>query len=87
MDDFYYSGAFDCVDCGVHTADIGEYYMVNDDVWTVHGVNTGMLCIGCLEHRMNRQLTSNDFSNCALNIVNNNHYDQSQRLVDRLTTP
>ena len=85
-DDFYYSGAFDCVDCGIHTADIGEYYMVKDTIWGKYGVGEGMLCIGCLEFRMQRSLTKSDFTECVLNTVNNNHYDQSERLVNRLTT-
>lgn len=82
VSDHYNSGAFDCVDCGVHTGKIGEYYMVKNTLWHEHGVERGMLCIGCLENRMQRSLTKGDFTKCALNTVNR----KSARLVNRLTT-
>ena len=58
-----------CLDCSVDTLIIGEYYMVHDDVWFQTGLKKldGMLCITCLEKRIGRQLTSNDFSNFPIN--------------------
>jgi len=82
--DYYWSGAFDCKDCGIHTGEAHEYYMVNNDLWKQHGTEQGMLCIGCLENRMQRQLTADDFTDCALN---NGIYGQSPRLQQRLGHP
>lgn len=50
---------FECNDCGVHTLDIGEYYMVRGDVWPA---GAHMLCIACLESRIGRSLTPQDFT-------------------------
>jgi hypothetical protein len=58
---------FACIDCGVNTSTIGEYYTVSDNVWaeaigspSPDGHN-GMLCIGCLEKRIGRCLMPCDF--------------------------
>ncbi|WP_246763828.1 hypothetical protein [Rhizobium bangladeshense] len=74
---------FECVDCSVNTGDTCEYYMVHDELWegvgmTPHG---GMLCIGCLEDRLGRMLTSRDFTDAP---VNWGIFRQSVRLGDRL---
>jgi hypothetical protein len=34
--------------------------MVRDDLWPI-GKDDGMLCIGCLERRLGRRLTREDF--------------------------
>lgn len=76
---------FECLDCEVNTLDIGEYYMVNDHVWkTLASLrqDDGMLCIGCLEKRIGRTLTNEDFTDCLLNDSGN--YGQSERLQLRL---
>jgi hypothetical protein len=56
--------AFRCVDCGKDTGESGEYYSVGDDVWAASGVapNGGMLCLACLERRIGRLLTKQDFA-------------------------
>lgn len=41
----------------------------------------GMLCIGCLEDRLGRQLTPTDFTACPLNTA---AYSKSERLRNRL---
>lgn len=69
--------AFACVDCGVHTGDIDEYYMVHDYVWPI---DRGMLCIGCLEARIGRQLTFHDFQLVPGHTV----WKRSERLADRM---
>jgi len=58
---------FDCVDCGLNTA--CEYYMVHNALWKAAGMNPhgGMLCIGCLEERLGRKLTSADFTEAPVN--------------------
>ena len=71
----------DCLDCGVHTGDIQEYYMVTDELWAEFG-EKGMLCIGCLENRMGRRLEPEDFTNCPLNT--DIFYHKSGRLWHRL---
>lgn len=60
---------FDCVDCKVNTAANDEYYMVHSHVWkqTGLGPHGGMLCIGCLEERIGRKLTSADFTDAPIN--------------------
>jgi len=72
------------MDCKVNTLYIGEYYMLKDEVWKqVHNSQEGMLCIGCLEIRLKRQLNSQDFLDCILN----KHYltgPKSMRLTQRL---
>jgi hypothetical protein len=55
---------FHCVDCGKCTSSSGEYYMVDDDLWAVSGLegNDGMLCLRCLEQRIGREPTIDDFT-------------------------
>lgn len=74
---------FDCLDCSASTLDIGEYYMVHDHVWLRSGAakKDGMLCIGCLETRLDRRLTVADFTDCPLNRTLKWH---SARLLSRL---
>ena len=79
-----------CTDCGVDTAPpIGkppslgrwEYYMVRDDIWEAFGVGNGFLCVGCLEERLGRKLTPQDFSSVTIN-HHPNPYD-TPRLASR----
>lgn len=70
-----------CSDCGDNT-DL-EYYMVHDYIWDEFGEDP-FLCIGCLEQRMGRELTSGDFTDCPLNQVDMG-WNKSERLRDRLT--
>ena len=59
---------FLCLDCGQDTCLLGEYYMVRDEFWLAANPDrAGMLCIGCLERRLGRELTSSDFTDCPLN--------------------
>jgi hypothetical protein len=52
---------FRCVDCGKDTGG-GEYYTVEDDLWAASGAEDGMLCLACLERRIGRPLTEDDFT-------------------------
>ena len=72
----------DCVWCGVHTSEIGEWYMVHDEIWDRHGPVRGCLCIGCLEDRVGRRLRPEDFTDAPINGDRGCH--QSERLRDRL---
>jgi hypothetical protein len=47
-----------------------EYYIVYNDVWAAAEAPMGprgFLCIGCLEARLGRELTPEDFPICDLN--------------------
>jgi hypothetical protein len=53
---------FDCLDCSVDTLDIDEYYRLKTPVWLeANPADEGMLCIGCVEERLGRQLIPKDF--------------------------
>jgi hypothetical protein len=70
-----------CLDCKIDTGD--EHYFVHTTLWlSAVGSKTGMLCIGCLERRIGRKLTPEDFTAAYIN-----HLDfgiKSVRLVNRL---
>jgi hypothetical protein len=74
---------FCCLDCGVDTAEIDEYYIVTPEVWAramATGGDEGMLCIGCLEKRLGYQLDPADFANLWMHWVE----PVSERLRARL---
>lgn len=73
-----------CLDCGEHTILKGEYYMVHNEIWnTVNRRDSGMLCIECLEDRLGRKLTKEDFTGAPINDAGYNT-DSSDTLKDRL---
>lgn len=75
--------AWKCVDCGVSCNDIHEYYMIHESLWlSVMKCLCGMLCIGCVESRLGRKLTPEDFTDCALNTEGFGY--KSARLANRL---
>lgn len=77
-------GCFDCLWCGTDTGNIGEYYMVRNEIWQLYGPKRrGMLCIGCLENQMGRTLQPGDFTESILNDPNKRHI--SDDLRNRLT--
>jgi hypothetical protein len=66
-----------CADCGIDTTPctgkrgcrhIGrwEHYMVHDEVWSVAN-GARFLCVGCIEQRLGRQLTAEDFTGAPIN--------------------
>jgi hypothetical protein len=77
-----YLAGFACADCGVNTARIDEYYMVTHELWasaTPDGAD--ILCIGCLEKRLGRELVPDDFPSCwGINCAD----PKSERLLKRL---
>ena len=74
---------FLCLDCEIDTGKIYEHYFVNLPVWmSAVGSKTGMLCIGCLEKRLGRELTSSDFPSVHIN--NPKLYRMSRRLTSRI---
>ena len=72
-----------CLDCKVDTGKIAEHYFIQTDIWMkIVGSNKGMLCVGCLETRLGRKLTSFDFTACT---INSPKYEaKSSRLLERL---
>jgi hypothetical protein len=64
-----------CKDCGTDTtprtgplAGSWEWYKVHDAVWAAAGMpENGFLCIGCLERRLGRELTPEDFPDLPVN--------------------
>lgn len=81
--DAYYM--FKCSDCGDCTQCTDEYYMVEDEVWysaITARSKPAILCIGCLEQRIGRLLTKDDFSDAPLNSMP--FWPRSKRLATRL---
>jgi hypothetical protein len=72
----------DCRDATTFTKGNEEYYMVHNALWlTANPQINGMLCIGCLETRIGRTLTSDDFTDAPVNQPCRNN---SKRLASRL---
>ena len=58
-----------CYDCGVKVVTIGEFYMLNDNIWTDQlGLGEDKLRIGCLEARIGRQVCFADIITCPLSL-------------------
>jgi hypothetical protein len=54
----------DCIDCGWRL----DYYVVTDDTWTAAGLHPSVYCcLACLERRLRRPLTIDDFTACLVN--------------------
>jgi len=78
-----------CLDCGADTLALGEWYLVNNDVWAeamgappdVRFAPRGFLCIEHLEARLGRRLTAVDFTDVP---INRRHERHSARLQARL---
>lgn len=77
-----------CHDCGGRAwTQLCEDYNVRDDIWhqacraePVMKDDYGLLCVGCIERRLGRQLTSADFTGVP-------RREKSARLLDRITRP
>lgn len=75
--------SMNCRGCGVDTAEIDEYYMVQFDLWKIYvpkEIQRQVLCIGCLEGYLGRQLVSEDFIEAPINYSPS----KSERLMNRL---
>jgi hypothetical protein len=85
-----------CVACGLGTITAGEWYMIRREVWEqawegrrkswhlkVLGVE--ILCVGCLEKRIGRELAKGDFTEVPIN--NPDRYAMSVRLRARHDAP
>jgi hypothetical protein len=77
-------GKFLCLDCGIDTSRIGEFYFVQTETWiSVVGSKNGMLCIGCLERRLGRLLKQSDFTDAYIN--RRDWGSKSARFLNRLS--
>lgn len=57
-----------CKDCGKNTFNSDtDYYMLTEELWQKFGVENGMLCIICIEHRIGRKLKPEDLIDCLVN--------------------
>jgi DNA replication protein DnaC len=75
---------FACLDCREDVSKIKEYCMLVDDTWyQIHNSERGMLCVGCIETRLGRQLHAADFNSSYLNTSRS--FERSARLLDRMT--
>lgn len=75
---------FKCMDCAMCTLCNDEYYMVQNELWSeAIPEKHGMICIGCIEQRLGRLLTKDDFTDAPLNSMN--LVMGSTRLRNRLT--
>lgn len=78
---------FACHDCGHDTNAMGELFMLKDYLWGYAASRksyTHMLCIGCVEQRLNIRLNKWDFISCPLNLNPHGRWSQSLRLRHRL---
>ena len=57
---------FNCKDCERNTILLPQY-MVSDALWEKHGVGDAFLCIFCLQTRMQRNITKQDFKDVPCN--------------------
>jgi hypothetical protein len=74
---------FLCADCGVDTGKLGEFYFVNTSLWlSAMRSLKGMLCVGCLEGRIGRRLSSSDFTKATINLPR--FIPKSARLMERM---
>ena len=73
-----------CVECGVDTVKIDEYFNLKDEVWKAAEQNETdhMLCIGCVEARIGRKLVPADFTDAPINFPGG--WPHSDRMKDRL---
>jgi hypothetical protein len=81
-------GRFICLDCHDDVLGAGEYYLLRDEVWLkANPQRQGMLCIGCVEKRLGRRLTPEDFQGAPLDHHLINGPALSKRLMTRIGGP
>jgi hypothetical protein len=72
-----------CVDCKDNTSKMKEHYFIRTALWNEAGMGeAGMLCVGCLEDRIGRNLVSSDFTGAHINDPKRNA--MSDRLRSRI---
>jgi hypothetical protein len=77
-------GNFSCSDCGNNVKALWEFhYMLKSEIWLTVAKSSELLCISCLEIRLKRKLTPDDFTNESIN--RKNFGKKSARLLNRLS--
>jgi hypothetical protein len=76
-------GCWNCFSCGQDTADMGEDFYVKDELWKPYGVE-GVLCVGCFEVRLGRQLSPNDFKGRYADAAKGGTLPEWAKVSDRL---
>lgn len=80
-----------CADCGMETNHFNtddrfdsEWYMVKNEIWAAATAErpANFLCVGCLERRIGRKLTPDDFKD----VPGNYTWPRSSRLDSRMGT-
>lgn len=88
-----------CMECHVNTLGTSHYYMVRNELWKEitskkfkgHLHEKGMLCLNCVEKRLGRKLTLDDFDlNIPVNyniekIINNR--DENGKIIIEYNFP
>lgn len=72
-----------CYGCDLQNPD---YYMLKEGVWLAAAKTEEVLCISCVEQRLGRELTREDFTDAPVNDLNGPFSFHSDRLVARLST-
>lgn len=81
-----------CLDCGYdllprrgHKHRASERYMVHNFIWAQTGLDSdgGELCVSCIERRLGRQLTPDDFINFPINRTKGKR--KTKRLAEKIT--
>ena len=69
-----------CRDCGGDVTD--EFYMIHHDLWDqcLKGAG-GWICVPCIEDRLGRPLTRDDFILCPINVTT---FRKTARLLERM---
>ena len=70
-----------CMDCAQDVS--YEFFVIHNDLWeqAVGDHRLGWICVPCLERRLGRQLTREDFKLCPANVTT---FRKTQRVLDRM---
>ena len=79
---------FACLDCTHDTLSGGECFTLRDEIWLkANPQRKGALCVGCVEARLGRLLTPEDFQGTPLDWHLTNGPALSTRLMARIGGP
>ena len=75
----YPTRRFYCMGCGEDVTD--EFFMIHHHLWDTYINTRGWICVPCVERRMDRRLTRDDFIMCPINVTT---FRKTERLLDRM---
>jgi hypothetical protein len=70
---------FYCVGCGDDVTD--EFFMIHHHLWDEYIRHGGWMCVSCVERRLGRELTRDDFILCPINVTT---FRKTDRLLARM---